>query len=140
MATETNTPKTGTIAFVTAMSLILLTLSVAVLEGLFSIWQARAEEKASTSDLPTELDVYKKQQASRLTDIDAFKKTVIADAKAGKNLAAPPPPPSKPAAATDKQGDAQKPPPGNDLSTPGKTEPPKPPDKTPDKAPEKKPG
>jgi hypothetical protein len=126
MAAEPNRPKTGMILFVTALSLILLLVSVLVIEGLFYVWQTRAQEKAGEGNLPSQVDVYKKEQVARLTDIDQFKASVIQDARAGKNLAPPAPPdaPSKPGAPTDKQGSAPPPPPGKNIATPGKTEPP----------------
>jgi hypothetical protein len=118
MAAEPNSPKTGMITFVTVLSLILLLISVLVLEGLFGVWQTRAQNRAGEGNLPSQVDVYKKEQVDRLSDIEKFKSSVIQDARAGKTLA-PPAPPAAPA-----------PPAG----TPGKTDTPA---KTPAKTPEK---
>lgn len=123
MAAEPNRPKTGMIAFITALSVILIIISIAVLEGLFSIWQGRAQEKAAASDLPSQLEMYRKEQETRLTDIAAFKQKVIAEARTGKGMAAPAPPtaPAKAQPATDKTGEAV--PPAKTPPPPGKTEP-----------------
>src|SRR5215208_8269138 len=106
MAAEPNRPKTGMITFVTVLSLILLLISVLVIEGLFYVWQGRAQERVGEGNLPGQLDSYKKEQVARLTDIEKFKSSVIQDARAGKPIAPPVPPtaPSKEKAPTERQG------------------------------------
>jgi hypothetical protein len=92
---EPNNPKTGTIAFYTVSSLILLLVSMLALEGLFHIWEGRAEQKLEAVDYPSDVSIYRKEQNARLEGLAESMKQVIEDAKAGKNLAAPAPPPAK---------------------------------------------
>jgi len=124
MAAEPNRPKTGTIAFVTALSVILVLISVMVIEGLFYIWHGRAQEKAGSGDLTSQLAMYTREQQSRLTDIDSFKQKVLAEARTGKSLAAPiPPAVPTTKAISDKVGDAKQPMPAPKQDTSGKPEP-----------------
>jgi hypothetical protein len=92
MAAEADNPKTGTIAWITAISLILIFVSFVVLQGLFEIWEVRHDQRTGTGNLESPIQAYNKEQALKMGSIDAAKKTTLEDAKAGKVLAAPPPP------------------------------------------------
>lgn len=92
MAAEPDSPKTGIIAWVTAISLVLIFVAFVALQGLFNLWEIRHDKRTGTGSVETQLELYKKEQVARLTSIDAAKKTTLDDAKAGKVLAAPPPP------------------------------------------------
>src|SRR5262245_5270083 len=92
MAAERDYPNTGMIAWVTAVSLILIFVSFVSLQGLFSLWEVRHDKRTGVGNIETPLSSYKKEQVAKLGGIDAAKKTTLEDAKAGKVLAAPPPP------------------------------------------------
>jgi len=92
MAAEADNPKTGTIAWVTALSLILIFVVFVVLQGLFQIWEQRHANRVGTGNLESPIAAYKKEQDLKLGSLDAAKKATLDDAKAGKVLAAPPPP------------------------------------------------
>lgn len=92
MAAEADNPKTGLIAWVTAISLILILVVFIVLQGLFYMWEARHRNKTGEGALESPLSQYRKEQELKLNTIDDAKKQTLADAIAGKVLATPPPP------------------------------------------------
>ena len=92
MASEPDSPKTGIIAWVTAISLILIFVAFVSLQGLFSLWKLRHDKRTGTGNVETPLSSYKKEQVARLNTLENAKKATLEDAKAGKVLAAPPPP------------------------------------------------
>lgn len=92
MAAEADNPKTGIIAWVTTLSLILIFVVFVVLQGLFQIWELRHDKRKGTGNLESPVAAYKREQDLKLGSLDAAKKTTLDDAKAGKVLAAPPPP------------------------------------------------
>ena len=92
MASEADNPKTGIIAWVTAISLILIFVAFVSLQGLFNLWELRHDKRSGTGNLDTPLSSYKMEQVARLAAIEDAKKATLEDAKAGKVLAAPPPP------------------------------------------------
>ena len=89
MAAEADNPKTGMIAWVTAISLVLIFVVVVVLQGLFQMWELRHDARAGTGNLETPLTTYKKEQELKLGDLNAAKQTTLEGAKAGKVLALP---------------------------------------------------
>jgi flagellar basal body-associated protein FliL len=92
MAAEADNPKTGLIAWVTAISLILILVVFIVLQGLFFLWDARHRSKMSEGSLASPLTQYRQEQELKLNTIQDAKKQTLADAIAGKVLATPPPP------------------------------------------------
>jgi hypothetical protein len=92
MAAEADNPQTGTIAWVTAIALILIFVVFVVLQGLFDIWEVRHDKRVGTGNLESPIAAYKKEQDLKLGSLDAAKKATLEDARAGKVLAAPPPP------------------------------------------------
>lgn len=80
------------IAWVTAISLVLVFVAFVSLQGLFSLWELRHDKRSGTGSIETPLTLYQKEQDSKLGSIDSAMEVTLADAKAGKNLAAPPPP------------------------------------------------
>ena len=92
MASEADSPKTGLIAWVTALSLIMIFVAFVSLQGLFNLWEVRHDKRTGTGNLETPLSSYKSEQVAKLTTIDDAKKATLTDAIAGKNLAAPAPP------------------------------------------------
>lgn len=92
MAAEADNPKTGMIAWVTAIALILIFVCFVVLQGLFQMWDLRHEKRSGLGNLETPLAAYKREQELKVGDISSAKKTTLEDARAGKVLAAPPPP------------------------------------------------
>ena len=95
MAAEADNPKTGIIAWVTTISLILIFVAFVSLQGLFQIWELRHDHRKGTGHIDSPLTAYKKEQELKLGSLDTAKKTTLEDAKAGKVLAAPPPPVAK---------------------------------------------
>jgi hypothetical protein len=92
MAAELDSPKTGLIAWITALSLILLFVAFVSLQGLFNLWELRHDQRAGLGTLETPLTAYKKEQFAKLDKLDAAKGSTLKDAADGKVLAAPPPP------------------------------------------------
>ena len=92
MASEADNPKTGIIAWVTTISLILIFVAFVSLQGLFNLWELRHDKRSGTGNIETPLSSYKAEQVAKLTTIEDAKKATLEDAKAGKVLAAPPPP------------------------------------------------
>lgn len=92
MAAEPDMPKTGMIAWVTAVSLVMIFVAFVSLQGLFSLWEVRHDKRTGTGNLETPLTSYKKEQEAKLNGISSAMDTTLIDAKAGKVLAAPPPP------------------------------------------------
>lgn len=92
MASEPDNPKTGMIAWVTAISLVLIFVAFVSLQGLFSLWELRHEKRTGMGRIETQLTEYRKEQWAKLENIDDAMKKTLSDAKAGKVLAAPPPP------------------------------------------------
>ncbi|MBL8821563.1 MAG: hypothetical protein JNJ77_03175 [Planctomycetia bacterium] len=92
MAAEADNPKTGLIAWVTAISLILILVVFIVLQGLYFMWEARHRNKTGEGALETPLMQYRKEQELKMNSIEQAMQQTLADAKAGKVLATPPPP------------------------------------------------
>jgi len=92
MAAEADNPKTGLIAWVTAISLILILVVLIVLQGLFYMWDARHRNKTGEGALESPLTQYRKEQELKMQNIAQAEKQTLADAIAGKVLATPPPP------------------------------------------------
>lgn len=92
MASEADMPKTGMIAWVTTLSLILIFVAFVSLQGLFNLWEVRHDKRTGIGTVETPLTSYKSEQVAKLTTIDKAKEETLKDAIAGKNLAAPAPP------------------------------------------------
>jgi len=92
MASEADNPKTGIIAWVTAISLILIFVAFVSLQGLFSLWELRHDKRSGLGNVETPISSYKKEQSDKLISLEEAKKATLADAIAGKVLAAPAPP------------------------------------------------
>jgi len=92
MAAEVDSPKTGLIAWITALSLILLFVAFVSLQGLFNLWELRHDQRSGLGTLETPLSSYKKEQIAKLDKLDAAKDSTLKDAAEGKVLAAPAPP------------------------------------------------
>lgn len=100
MAAEPDSPKTGMIAWVTAISLVMIFVTFVALQGLFNMWEIRHDKRTGLGNIETPLTQYQKEQDSKLTGLDAAVDATLADAKAGKVLAAPPPPATPAASGT----------------------------------------
>ena len=92
MAAEVDSPKTGLIAWITALSLILLFVAFVSLQGLFTLWELRHDRRTGTGTIETPLTSYKKEQVANLDGLSGAITSTLKDAAAGKVLAAPPPP------------------------------------------------
>lgn len=92
MASEADLPKTGMIAWVTTLSLILIFVAFVSLQGLFNLWEVRHDNRTGVGTVETPLTSYKSEQVAKLATLEDAKKATLADAIAGKNLAAPAPP------------------------------------------------
>ena len=92
MAAEVDSPKTGLIAWITALSLILIFVAFVSLQGLFTLWELRHDKRTGTGNLETPLTSYKKEQVAKLDGLQAAITSTLKDATAGKILAASPPP------------------------------------------------
>ncbi|HQR41873.1 MAG TPA: hypothetical protein PLX97_04295, partial [Gemmatales bacterium] len=77
MAAEADNPKTGIIAWVTTLSLILIFVVFVVLQGLFQIWEVRHDKRTGTGNLDSPLVAYKKEQELKLVSLEAAKKTTL---------------------------------------------------------------
>jgi hypothetical protein len=100
MASEPDSPKAGLIAWVTALSLVLIFVAFVSLQGLFNMWELRHDKRKGIGNIETPLSEYKREQEVKLVSLkDATTKT-LEDAKAGKVLAAPPPPAAAPGKTT----------------------------------------
>ncbi len=109
MAAEPDLPKTGTIAYVTILSLILILVSFLALQPLYFIWEARYENKLGEGRMPSDLAVYRAEQNEKLKDLPQSQAGVLASAKEGKDLSIKVPVPAKTETPTKTSG------------TPGKT-------------------